>query len=114
MLLAATTACLCLVDCKPDPLVDPASEVAPTGTSLAQTDSIAIEVETGGRCVALRVNEGVTGYEIQGGAIRAVVTDQGDELASLALDGKYLLPKEASDTLRVERNFHAGKKEALK
>jgi hypothetical protein len=35
----------------------------------------------------------------------------GEEVASLALDGKYLLPKEASDTLRFERNFHAGKKE---
>jgi sarcosine oxidase subunit beta len=38
----------------------------------------------------------------------------GEEVASLALDGRYLLPKEASDTLRFERDFHAGKKEALK
>ena len=38
----------------------------------------------------------------------------GQEVASLAIDGKYLLPTEASDALRFERNFHAGKKEALK
>jgi sarcosine oxidase subunit beta len=38
----------------------------------------------------------------------------GEEVASLALDGVYRLPQEASDTLRFERNFYAGKKEALK
>ena len=38
----------------------------------------------------------------------------GEEVASLAVDGKYMLPPEASDTLRFERNFYAGKKEALK
>ena len=38
----------------------------------------------------------------------------GEEVATLALDGKYRLPPEASDTLRFERDFYAGKKEALK
>jgi len=38
----------------------------------------------------------------------------GEEAASLAIDGKYLLPKEASDTLRFDRNFHGGGIEALK
>jgi sarcosine oxidase subunit beta len=38
----------------------------------------------------------------------------GEEVASLALEGKYLLPKEASDTLRFERDYSSGKKEALK
>jgi sarcosine oxidase subunit beta len=38
----------------------------------------------------------------------------GQEVASLAVDGKYLLPPEASQALRFERDFHAGKKEALK
>jgi len=37
-----------------------------------------------------------------------------EEVASLAVDGRYLLPTEASDTLRFERDFLAGKKEALK
>ena len=38
----------------------------------------------------------------------------GEEVASLAIDGTYRLPAEASDTLRFERNYYAGKKEALK
>ncbi len=38
----------------------------------------------------------------------------GHEVASLAMDGKYQLPKVASDTLRFERDFYAGKTEALK
>ena len=38
----------------------------------------------------------------------------GEEAASLAVDHKYKLPREASDTLRFERNYFAGKKEALK
>lgn len=38
----------------------------------------------------------------------------GDEVASLAVDGRYMLPPEASDTLKYERNYYAGKKEALK
>lgn len=38
----------------------------------------------------------------------------GEEVASLAVDGEYMLPPEASDTLRFDRDFYAGKKEALK
>ncbi len=38
----------------------------------------------------------------------------GQEVASLAVDGRYELPQEASDAVRFDRNFYAGKKEALK
>lgn len=38
----------------------------------------------------------------------------GQEVASLALDGRYLLPPEASDTLRFDRDFGAARTEALK
>ena len=38
----------------------------------------------------------------------------GQEVASLAVDGKTSLPEEAHHAVRFERNFHAGKTEALK
>ncbi len=38
----------------------------------------------------------------------------GQEVASLAVDGSYELPLEASDAVRFDRDFYAGKKEALK
>jgi sarcosine oxidase, subunit beta len=38
----------------------------------------------------------------------------GQEVASLAVDGKHLLPPEAAEAVRFERNFGAGKAEALK
>jgi sarcosine oxidase subunit beta len=38
----------------------------------------------------------------------------GQEVASLAIDGKTSLPPEAHDAIRFDRDFYAGKKEALK
>jgi sarcosine oxidase subunit beta len=38
----------------------------------------------------------------------------GEEVASLAIDGKNLLPLEAADAVRFDRDFWAGKTEALK
>ena len=38
----------------------------------------------------------------------------GQEIASLVVDGKYLLPEEASHPVRVDREFVVGKMEALK
>lgn len=38
----------------------------------------------------------------------------GQEIAALALEGKYLLPEEAASTLVFDRDFHAAKIEALK
>ena len=38
----------------------------------------------------------------------------GQEVASLAVDGRFELPEEASDAVRFDRNYYAGKKEALK
>jgi sarcosine oxidase subunit beta len=38
----------------------------------------------------------------------------GQEVASLAVDGCYKLPPEASDTLKYDRDYHAARKEALK
>jgi len=38
----------------------------------------------------------------------------GQEVASLAIDGRYELPPEASNTLKYDRDYHAARKEALK
>jgi hypothetical protein len=38
----------------------------------------------------------------------------GQEVASLAVDGKYVLPPEASETLRYDRDYGAARTEALK
>ena len=38
----------------------------------------------------------------------------GQEVASLAVDGRHELPVEASDTVRFDRDFYVGKTEALK
>jgi hypothetical protein len=38
----------------------------------------------------------------------------GQEVASLVVDRKPLLPPEAANALRFDRDFGAGKKEALK
>ena len=38
----------------------------------------------------------------------------GQEVASLAVDGRYQLPTEASDAVRFDRDFYVGIKEALK
>jgi sarcosine oxidase subunit beta len=38
----------------------------------------------------------------------------GEEVASLAIDGKHLLPPEAVEPIRFARDFYRGKKEALK
>ncbi len=38
----------------------------------------------------------------------------GQEVVSLAVDGKYMLPEEASSPIRYGRDFGAGKTEALK
>ncbi len=38
----------------------------------------------------------------------------GQEVASLAIDGCYELPPEASNTLKYDRDYHAARKEALK
>jgi sarcosine oxidase subunit beta len=38
----------------------------------------------------------------------------GQEVASLVVDGRHLLPQEAWSPIRFDRDYHAGKKEALK
>ncbi len=38
----------------------------------------------------------------------------GQEVASLAVDGRHELPQEASDAVRFDRDFYVGKTEALK